>query len=405
MILWLLVAAASGALLRARDRASAHADAREGAGAHTGTSMSMTLKMHTTAKMGMKGASNAGGNMLYGSVKIGTPPQEFLVAIDTCGGNLMIPAKTCQSQACMAHRYYDVALSTSGHKLATLDGLDDGGPSERVTLAYSRGEITGTFVHDTVCVGNMCVGLNFIEADTMTDEPFNLVPFDGVLGLGMPLLSTTKNFNLMGEFADDKALTHQQFAIWLAREGDGEDSELVLGDFKPERLASEIVWVPLSIHPGKTSTGFWQIDVGDMAINNNNIDVCGGKCQAAADSSTTAIGLPGELFNIINTEASVREDCSNLDQLPKVGFVIDGYILNLRPIDYVARSADGSSCATEFYPINVPAPNGPLILLGTPFLTQFYTIYDRETLKLGLALAVHKGVEAEEVHNLFFKVA
>ena len=46
----------------------------------------------------------------------------------------------------------------------------------------------------------------------MTDEPFNLVPFDGILGLGMPKMSVLPMFNLMGELAEDNALKHNQSA-------------------------------------------------------------------------------------------------------------------------------------------------------------------------------------------------
>ena len=94
---------------------------------------------------------------------------------------------------------------------------------------------------------------------------------------------------------------------------------------------------------------------------------------------------------MISEQANVRSDCSGFEELPLVGVEIDGYILNLRPQDYVFRSADGGSCRSAFYPMNIPPPKGPIVMLGVPFLTAFYSIYDRESLKIGLALAAHKG--------------
>jgi hypothetical protein len=305
----------------------------------------------------------------------------------------------------MSHRFYDVALSASGHPLKTLDNLEASeGDAERITLGFGKGELTGTFAEDQACIGQMCTKMDFIMADHMSDEPFNLVPFDGILGLGMPMMSVKPSFNLMGELAEDNALKHNQFAIWLARDGDGEDSELMFGDMDPNRLGSQLIWLPITTHAGSPSSGFWQIPVTDVAVNNNKLGFCKGSCQAAADSSTTAIGLPADLYDTLTKQAPIREDCSGVDALPLLGFVIDGHVLNLRPKDYVVRSADGSSCASVLYPVTIPPPKGPLILLGVPFLTAFYSIYDRESQKRGLALASHHDIATEDALKLFVQL-
>jgi hypothetical protein len=364
----------------------------------TGARSTVRMQLKTHAR-----GEGPAGKMLYGSLKIGTPPQEFLMAIDTSSGNVMVPCKACLSQACMSHRFYDVELSASGHRLATLDNLEQqGGASERVTVGFAKGQITGTFATDQVCLGQLCTKLDFIMADTMTDEPFNLVPFDGILGLGMPQMSTTPAFNLMGELAEDNALKHNQYSIWLARDGDGEDSELIFGDMNPQRLNSQMLWLPITTHPGNAPSGFWQVSVTDVAVNDEKLGFCKGGCQAAADSSTSSIGLPKDLYEMLMKQASVREDCSGVDALPLIGFVIDGYVLNLRPQDYVQRV--GSSCSSVLYPVTIPAPKGPLILLGVPFLTAFYSVYDRESQKLGLALAQHHDVTTEEALKLFVQL-
>jgi hypothetical protein len=383
---WWLVYAATAALLRS-DRAVIS----------TGARTSVRMQLRSTARLHSTGMP---GKMLYGSLKIGTPPQEFLVAIDTSSGNLVVPSKQCLSQACMSHRFYDVELSASGKKRSSLENLAAPGDSEHITIGFAKGQITGTFAEDQVCVGKMCTRLTFVMADHMTDEPFNLVPFDGILGLGMPKMSVLPMFNLMGELAEDNALKHNQYSIWLARDGDGEDSEIIFGDMDPDRLSSQIIWLPIS----SLDSGFWQIALTDVAVNDGKLGFCKHGCQAAADSSTTAIGLPPDLYETLTKQAPVREDCSGVDALPLLGFVLDGYVLNLRPQDYVVRSADGSSCSSVLYPVRIPPPKGPIILLGVPFLTAYYSIYDRESQKLGLALAVHKDVSSEESLKLFVQL-
>jgi len=382
--------------------AACHAFLRTHGSLRDGAQVQARMKLHSSARMHSVAPN---GDMLYGTVKVGTPPQEFMVAIDTSSGNLVLPNKHCLSQACMAHRLYDVDLSTSGHPLGTLDGLNSGGPPEHISLGFGRGSITGTFAHDTVCVGELCTALDFIMAEKMSDEPFNLVPYDGILGLGMPQMSTKKSFNLLGEYADDHALKHSQFSIWLARPADeGDSSELILGDMDPARLGSEMVWSRITTQPGEQYSGYWQFQLADITVGNSGIEACGSKgCQAVADTSTTTIGLPPAIFDLVNTQAPVRSDCSGVADLPKVGFLIDGFVLNLRPQDYVLKSSDGAACQTVFYPVTVPPPKGPVVLLGVPFLTAFYSVYDRESLKIGLALAAHKDVSTEEAATLFVR--
>ena len=62
------------------------------------------------------------------------------------------------------------------------------------------------------------------------------------------------------------------------------------------------------------------------------------------------------------------------------------------------------SCRSAFYAMDIPPPKGPIVMLGVPFLTAFYSIYDRESLKIGLALAAHKDVELEDSAKLFVQL-
>merc|ERR1719240_1348337 len=87
----------------------------------------------------LQGAPAPIGEILTGTLKVGTPPQEFIVAIDTSSGNLMLPGKHCLSQACEAHRLYDVELSTSGRQLASLDNLYAAGKPGTRRSATPRG--------------------------------------------------------------------------------------------------------------------------------------------------------------------------------------------------------------------------------------------------------------------------
>lgn len=338
----------------------------------------------------------------FATINIGTPPQQFIVALDTGSGNLLVPARDCPDMACKAHRGFDRFLSTSARDVITLTETEHHminwpprKDAEKLTLFFGTGKATGQAVNDKVCIGplkpgeNLCTRQNFVAADSMTQEPFGLLPFDGVLGLGLPELSATPEFNLMGEFAEKEMFMHNRLAIWLNRPEDGEDSEITFGDFNPARIAARIVWVRTTNHPGsKGRSGFWQITVSDVAIGNQVLGF--GAEQAAVDTGTSVITGPSTMINALEAQLGIKQDCSNLKDgtLPLLGFLIEGVILNLEPKDYIYKS--GEQCYSQLMPLDLPPPKGPLILLGDPWLRKYYTIFDRDSLKLGLTLAVHK---------------
>lgn len=44
-------------------------------------------------------------------------------------------------------------------------------------------------------------------------------------------------------------------------------------------------------------------------------------------------------------------------------------------------------CMPAFMVINVPQPRGPILILGDTFLKKFYTVFDRDAMQIGFALA------------------
>mmetsp|Transcript_484 Transcript_484/g.1571 ORF Transcript_484/g.1571 Transcript_484/m.1571 type:complete len:419 (+) Transcript_484:112-1368(+) len=328
----------------------------------------------------------------YGQVEIGTPRQSFTVVFDTGSGNLMVPSTACNSHACTMHSRFNREASSSGVDIQA-DGTrsERGAPRDLITVTFGTGEISGLFVQDEVCIGLLCSTMRFVGATEETDDPFSSFNFDGVLGLALPQMAQGPEFSVMDQMVANKALKHPVFSVFLA-DSDAEGSEITFGDVKPEHMASAMVW-----HPVSRDTGYWQGQIQDITINNEVQSLCA-DCQVAVDTGTSQLAGPTSVINELSRRLNVKGDCSNYDSMPMLGFVLGDHILNLRPEDYIDKGSEG--CEVSLMPLDVPPPNGPLFILGDPFLRIFYTAYDRGTNKVGFAAARHLDTPAEESARL-----
>lgn len=241
-------------------------------------------------------------------------------------------------------------------------------------------------MQDDVCIGSLCTNVRFVGATDETDDPFTSFKFDGVLGLALPQMAQGPEFSVMDRLLTGKALKKPLFSVFLSDSG-AESSEITFGDIKQEHMASSMFWEPVS-----RDTGYWQVQIKDIAINHKPQSLCAG-CQVAVDTGTSQLAGPTDVINELSRRLHVQSDCSNYNALPELGFVIGEHILNLKPVDYVDKGSDG--CQVSLMPLDVPPPNGPLFILGDPFLRKYYTSYDRENNRIGFAAARHTDVSEE----------
>mmetsp|Transcript_67254 Transcript_67254/g.180727 ORF Transcript_67254/g.180727 Transcript_67254/m.180727 type:complete len:429 (+) Transcript_67254:93-1379(+) len=365
------------------------------AGAHTVTltrqRTALSFAQRAGIRMRRRAGSKAGcktvhASEYFGKVSVGTPPQEFTVVFDTGSGNLLLPSQQCKDQACTSHKRFNAGASSTAVDVGFADSPDKpvvkGGDRDVVTITFGTGEISGVFVKDNICVGSICTHGNFVAATEESDEPFSLVPFDGIFGLGLQQMSEGPHFNILDCMIRDKVLKANMFAVFFGAT-DEEPSEITFGEYRKAKMATDLFWVPVS------SPGYWQVQMEDITIANKRMSLCKGQCQVAVDTGTSLMAGPTDIVNDLIDKLAVANNCSNYDTLPDLGFVVGKHILNLKPEDYVDKSEDG--CSVALMTLDIPPPKGPLFIFGDPFLRKYYTVYDREALRVGFALAAHPG--------------
>jgi len=325
----------------------------------------------------------------WGTITLGTPPQEFKVIFDTGSGNLIMPAKSCNMPGCNAHSKFAPDASSSATQVTNEKGE---GSTE---ISFGTGDITGDYYEDHFCLGeSLCSKVRFIASSQQSPEPFSETPFDGILGMGFKDLSMGQGFNIVDDLNTGGQLPQSTFAVYLTDDG---SSEITFGGYRPELIASDVVWADV------THESYWQVGVEDITFDNAATGFCGSAgCQVAVDTGTSMLAGPSEMVDKLSDKLGAKDDCSNFNSLPKIGFKIGNKILNLAPDDYMDKSA--GDCSFSLMALDVPPPKGPLFIFGDPFLRRFVTIYDRQGPKVGFAVAKHDSMDAMAAQQIIVTV-
>jgi len=346
------------------------------------------LALSQKAKKMTKRQKNAQASEYYGQVSVGSPQQSFLVVFDTGSGNLLLPSTECTDDACTSHKRFDGAVSKTALQVAYADqpdqAVEQDGTRDIVTITFGTGEMSGVYVRDNVCLGPgsvICAQAHFVAATDESDEPFSLVPFDGILGLSLPQMAEGPQFSVVDRLVESGVLEKPLFAVFFGN--DDEESEITFGRYEEHHMETQLTWVPV------TEPGYWQVHMEDVTMGGEKLGICESKgCQVAVDTGTSLLAGPSDAVDTLIEKLELKSDCSNVKDLPKVGFMVGGKNLELAPEDYIAHTADG--CSLGFMSLDIPPPKGPLFIFGDPFLRKYYTVYDRENVRVGFAVARHR---------------
>lgn len=238
----------------------------------------------------------------YGTLKIGTPAQEFQVVFDTGSADLWVPATACltKSTNCAAKTAYDETASSSFSKVAE-------GAKSDFNIVYGSGPVTGKFGVETITVADdyTVEGQTFAQVDSTKGlgGVYEHAKFDGILGLAYPAISRDPGVNtFIANLKEKKVVESGKFAFYL---GDNSDGELSIGGHNPERMQGEINWVDLAC------AAYWLIPMEQVKFGDTVITT--GRTGGIMDTGTSLIyGPQKQVLGMVKT-------IKNAQYYPQVG--------------------------------------------------------------------------------------
>jgi hypothetical protein len=309
---------------------------------------------------------------------------------------------------------------------------------DQVKIGFGTGSVTGEFVRDTLCLGSasaggaqwrdsICVESHIVMAVEMSTTPFKNFGFDGIMGLGLPVLALSPEFSVFNMLTRGDQLGAPHFGVFLTDGEDGETSEIAIGGHNHKRLLEPLAWSPVA----KPELGYWLVDIVALRIDGVEMDFCkDGSCRGVMDTGTSHLGVPSPhdkmIAEMLTADAGELNDCREV-RAPRIEIEIKGLNITLDPENYMRKiplskgvsvgsskgvalpnqasvtttlppslvGADGKEvdryCRPRLMPVNLPAPVGPhLFILGEPVLQRYYTVFDWKGLNVGMGTSASK---------------
>uniref|UniRef100_A0A674JLE6 pepsin A n=1 Tax=Terrapene triunguis TaxID=2587831 RepID=A0A674JLE6_9SAUR len=297
----------------------------------------------------------------FGTISIGTPAQDFSVLFDTGSSNLWVPSVYCSSPACTNHNRFNPSDSSTYE--AT---------SEKVSIQYGTGSMTGILGYDTVQVGGI-VDTNQIFGLSET-EPGSFLyysPFDGILGLAFPSIASSGATPVFDNMMNEGLVSQDLFSVYLSSDNK-RGSFVMFGGIDSSYYSGSLNWIPLSAET------YWQISMDSITMNGHLIS-CANGCQAIIDTGTSVL-VPPPPSHLQNPTLRC---CSAKHTLPDIIFTINGIKFPLPATAYICQNS--GSCSPSFEGIDVPISSGEFWILGDVFIHQYYVVFDRANNQVGLA--------------------
>jgi len=302
---------------------------------------------------------------LTANVKLGTPGQDLRVTFNAAVPHSWVPTVDAVAQT---DHYYYVPGSSATHSWVNRDFNEDG--------------VGGRWARDVLSIGGLRVeSFEFgVARTTQNYSGFASRPYDGTIGLGLEL---SRAPSWLFALAESGQIEKPIFAFYLGREG--EAGELSLGGPSADRHVGKLHFVNVQ---APSHLPFWMIPIDALWIGDTT---CFTRVNSAIvnpwDSSIT--GPKGQVMSFLRAWGATETTSGWTINCDHEGAPL---IFRVLGRDYVLTKADllgryGHTCSLAISPRE---HDDFYWILGLPFTTKFYTVFDAGDKRIGLAQARHE---------------
>ncbi|KAL1528655.1 hypothetical protein AB1Y20_009992 [Prymnesium parvum] len=314
-------------------------------------------------RVGLEDFMNA---QYYGEIGLGSPPQLFNVVFDTGSANLWVPSAKCKgfNLACLLHNRYSSASSSTY--------LENGQP---FSIRYGSGSMSGFLSVDTLTLSGISLpNVTFAEAVSEPGIAFAITKFDGILGMAYPEIAVDGMKPIFQSLLLSGQLPEPVFAFYLCKSpSQVPGGTLLLGGVDPAYYVGEIHYAPVL-----------QGLLGVCSRRHR----CRRRLLCGRHTLLRTMGLP---FDSAAISGQYVIPCEQAAALPTLSFRINGKSFDLSGLEYVLEldrsNGQKAMCLLGIMAMDIPAPAGPLWILGDVFLSKYFSVYDFGQDRIGLALA------------------
>ncbi|KAF9453437.1 acid protease [Macrolepiota fuliginosa MF-IS2] len=319
------------------------------------------------------------------TVQMGTPPQDFLLLMDSGSADLWVGAENCQSQGggdCGNHRFLGTTASSTF--------VDTNAP---FSVTYGTGSVSGDIITDNLAIaGLQLTGHTFGVATTESvDFSSNTTPFDGLMGLAQSTLSEQKTATPIEALASQKLVNAAVIGYKISRLADNKnDGEITFGGTDPTKFDPASV-VTL---PNVNTQGFWESAMDAVSVNGQSLNLQGR--TAILDTGTTLIVAPDADAQAVHAaipgaqpdgQGGFTVPCTTTAQ---VALTFGGKAFAIEPKDIAFQPVDPNNptgdCTSGIASGNIGGANEWLV--GDVFLKNAYFSTDVGNNQMSLATLV-----------------
>ncbi|GFN84965.1 cathepsin d [Plakobranchus ocellatus] len=329
----------------------------------------------------------------YGTVSIGTPGQDFNMNFDTRSPITWVPTAQCPRQYWNSNHY----------KRYKNDSSSTYQPNNKVlAVVFEDGRLAGHWSQDSVTVAGFTVENQTFGEIIIEVDYFGSFYNDGSVGLGFSNIAEGEEPTVFDNMISQGLLPAPVFSFYFNRTSFRQpDSVLTLGGTNLEYYEGDFIFANLTV-PDR-----WQFKMDRVQISNYTGVFDESRSQAAVDTSMPYIIGPYEEISNLHKGLGGRRipsnprqfglDCSKIDSMPDLEFIINGQKLAVSSKDYIMMDFSqtykkvGPVCFSSVVGRKYREDETPGWVLGLAFMRAYYTQFDKGNHRVGFAKAKHQN--------------